>query len=124
MPSNLKADIVYTVNKFSCKFNVKDKPPIEEQHDLLYRAVCTTDNCTADYVGETARCIMERANDHNGGDQDSHLLKYDTEKNHLPVVNGDFTIVDSGYRNNTREKKIAAESLIIKRQRNGIKFFN
>ena len=55
LPSNVKADIVYTSSKLSCKFNVKDKTPFEEQHDLLYRAVCATDSCTEDYVGETAR---------------------------------------------------------------------
>ena len=42
----------------------------------------------------------------------------------LPVVNGDFTIPDSGYRNNTRKGKIP-EALMIKRQRkiNRIKTF-
>ena len=48
LPSNVKADIVYTGSKLSCKFNLKDKTPFEEHHDLLYRAVCTTDNCTKD----------------------------------------------------------------------------
>ena len=53
-------------SKLSRKFNVKDETPFEEQHDLLYRAVCANDNCTEDYVGETARRIVERAKDHNG----------------------------------------------------------
>ena len=74
LPSNVKVDIVYTGSKLSCKFNLKDKTPFEEQHDLFYRAVCATDNCTEDYVGETARRIVERAKDHNGRDQRSHLV--------------------------------------------------
>ena len=111
--SNVKADIVYIGSELSCKINVKDKTPFEEQHDLLYRAVCATNNCTEDYVGETARCIVERANDHNGQDQHSHLVKHAIENNHLPVVKDDFTKLDSGYRNNTHERKIA-EALMIK----------
>ena len=34
LPSNVKLDIVYTGNKLSCKFNLKDKTPFEEQHVL------------------------------------------------------------------------------------------
>ena len=92
---------------------MKDKTPFEEQDDLLKRAVCATDNCTEDYVGETARRIVESAKDHNGRDQHSHLVKHVIENNHLPVVKGDFTILDSGYRNKTRKRKIV-EALMIK----------
>ena len=82
-------------------------------YDLLYRTVCATDNCIEDYVGETARCIDEKAKDHSGRDQHSHLVKHAIENNHLPVVKGDLTIVDNGYRNNTRKRKIA-KALTIK----------
>ena len=101
----------YTSSKLLCKFNVKDKTPFEKQHDLLYRAVCATRNCIEDYVGETARCIVESAWDDNGQGQDSHLVKCAIENNHLPE--GDFTILDSGYRNNTGKRKIA-EGLVVK----------
>ena len=40
---------------------MKNKTSFEEQHDLPYRAVCATNNCTEDYVGETTRRIVERA---------------------------------------------------------------
>ena len=35
------------------------------------------------------------------------------ENNHLLVVKSDFTILDRGYRSNTRKRKIA-EGLIVK----------
>ena len=92
---------------------MKDKTPFEEQHDLLYRAVCATNNCTEDYVGETARRIVETAKDHNGRDQHSNLVKRAIENNHLPVVKDDFTKLEGGYRNNTHKRKIA-ETLMIK----------
>ena len=50
---------------------MEDKTSFEEQLDLLYRAVCTTSNCTEDYVGETARRTVK---DHNGRDQQSNLV--------------------------------------------------
>ena len=84
---------------------MKDKRPFEVQHDLLYRAVCAADNCTEYYVGETARLIVERAKYHNGQDRHSYLVKDAIENNHLVVVKGDFTILDSCYRNNTRKRK-------------------
>ena len=60
---------------------------------------------TEDYVGETSRRIVERAKDHNGWDQHSHLVKHAIENNHLPIVKGDFTILDSGYGNYRRKRK-------------------
>ena len=33
--SNVKADIVYIGSELSCKINVKDKTPFEEQHELF-----------------------------------------------------------------------------------------
>ena len=41
-----------------------------------FRAVCATNNCTEDYVGETARRIVETAKDHNGRDQHPNLVKW------------------------------------------------
>ena len=58
---------------------MKEKTPFGEQHYLLYRAVCATNNCTEYYVGETARRIAEQAEDHNGRDQHSHLVKHAIE---------------------------------------------
>ena len=45
---------------------MNDKTLFQEHHDLLYRAVCVTDNNTENYVGETTRRTVKRAKDHNG----------------------------------------------------------
>ena len=92
---------------------MEDKNPFEEQHDLLYRAVCATNNCTEDYVGETARRIVEIAKNQNGQDEHSNLVKRAIENNYLPEVKDDFTKLEGGYRNNTHQRKIA-EALMIK----------
>ena len=91
---------------------MKDKAPYEEQHDLLSRVVCATNNCIEDYVGETVRGIVESVKDHNGRDPHSHLVKHVIENNHLPTAKGDVTVLDSGYKNNTCKRKIA-EALMI-----------
>ena len=51
LPSNVKADIVYTEIKLSGTSNVADKTSFQEQQDLLYRAVCATNKDTEDSVG-------------------------------------------------------------------------
>ena len=61
LPLNVKADIVTQAVKVSWKFNIEVKIPLDKEHDLLYRAVCATNNCTEYYVGDTARRIVERA---------------------------------------------------------------
>ena len=105
LPSNVRLDIVYTGSNLSSKFNVQDKIPFEEQHDLAYKAICATEKYTEDYVGETSRRIVKRAEDHNLRDQYSHLIKHTIKNNHLPVMKGDFTILNSGYKTNTRKKE-------------------
>ena len=105
LPSNVGLDIVYKGSNLSSKFNVQDKTPFEEQHDLVYKAVCATEKCIEDYVGETARRIVKRAEDHNLRDQYSHLIKRAIKNNHLPVMKGYFTILNSCYKNITRKKE-------------------
>ena len=63
MPLNVKADIVTQAVKVSWKCNMEDKTTFDKEHDLLYRAVCATNDCTEYYVGDTARRIVERAKD-------------------------------------------------------------
>ena len=51
LPSNVKADIVYTEIKLSGTSNVADKTSFQEQQDLPYRAVYATNEDTEDSVG-------------------------------------------------------------------------
>ena len=37
LPSNVRLDIVYTGSNLSSRFNVQDKIPFEEQHDLALK---------------------------------------------------------------------------------------
>ena len=51
---------------------------------------------------------------HNGRDSNSYLFKHSVERGHDPVLKNDFRIIEKGYRNNTRRRKIA-EALFLKK---------
>ena len=50
LPDNMMSDIVSSSTKRSSCFNKKDEIPFEERHHCVYQSVCTTANCTEDYV--------------------------------------------------------------------------
>ena len=77
---------------------------------------CSAENCSDDYIGESARRIIERVKDHGGRDTKSHVLKHSSEKEHVEVTQEDFKIISSHFENNRLERKIT-ETLLIKHER-------
>ena len=75
--------------------------------------MCPENNCSDNYVGESAHRISERIIDHNGRDQNSHLFKHSCIKNHPNTSKTDFKIINSGFKNNYCRRKIV-EVLLIK----------
>ena len=110
----MKPNIVFTGTKLSYNFNVKDPVPFTEQNDVIYRSVCATESCDEDYVVEWATRLYECVKYHNGRNHSSHLVKHAGETGHLPIDTADFEVIGSGYRNNTRRRKIA-EALLVKK---------
>ena len=68
---------------------------------------CSAENCSDDYIGESARRIIERVKDHGGRDTKSHVLKHSREKEHVEVIQQDFKIIGSNFKNNRLKRKIA-----------------
>ena len=99
----------------SC-FKTKDRTKFEHQHDIIYQVKCSAGNCPDDYIGESARRIMERVRDHRGRDTRSHVLKHSSENEHVEVTQEDFKIIGSHFKNNRLKRKIA-EALLIKKER-------
>ena len=113
LPANIEADIIYTGTKISSQLNnIKDPTPFEEQHDLIYHSVCNNDNCNDYYIGEIARRFIERVKDHNGRDKSSNLVKHSIESGHNPVCQGNFRILEKGYINTCKRRKVAGARLI------------
>ena len=48
------------------------------------------ENRLHDYIGESVRFIIERVKDHHGRDTKSHVLKHNSEKEHVEVTQEDF----------------------------------
>ena len=75
LPENVKVQTAFTGKRLSSCFKAKDRTKFEHQHDIIYQVKCSTENCPDDYIGEPARCIIERVKDHSGKDTRSHVLK-------------------------------------------------
>ena len=73
---------------------------------------CSAENCSDDYIGQSARGIIEIAKDPGGRDTKSHILKHSSEKEHVEVMQEDFKIIGSNFKNNRLKRKIA-EILLI-----------
>ena len=87
----------------SCFFK-KDRTKFEHQHDTIYQVNCSVENCPDDYIGESARCIIERLKDHGGKDTKSHALKHSSEKEHVEVTQEDFKIIGSHFKNKLKNR--------------------
>ena len=57
--------------------------------------------------------MSERIIDHSGRDQNSHVFKYSSCKNHTNTSKTDFKVISSGLKNNYCRQKIA-KALLIK----------
>ena len=101
LPEATQLEFRFTGSKLSSMhFQIKDKTEFEHNHDVAYLGACPQNNCSDNYVGENARCISERITDHNGRDQNWHLVKYSCIKNHPNISKTDFKIISSGFKNN------------------------
>ena len=74
---------------------------------------CSAENCSDDYIGESARRIIERVKDHGGRDTISHVLKHSSEKEHIEVTQEDFKIIGRNFKNNRLKRKMP-EALLMK----------
>ena len=77
--------ISYKSTKLSTKFPVKDKTDIQRENNVVYHSKCPSEGCHENYIGETNRRIVERIQDPNNTDENSHLLKHAREKGHTHV---------------------------------------
>ena len=113
LPEATQLEFGFTGSKLSMHFQRKDKREFEHNHDVVYLGTCPENNCSDNYVGESARRISERITDHNGRNQNSHLFKHICIKNHPNTSTTDFKIISSGFKSNYCRRKIS-EALLIK----------
>ena len=116
LSKNVKVQTAFTEKRLGSCFKTKDRAKFEHQHNLIYQVKCSAENCSDEYIGESARRIIERVKDHGGRDTKSHVLKHSSEKEYVEVTQEDFKIIGSNFKNNRLKRKIA-EALLIKQKR-------
>lgn len=89
--------------------NIKDTPPFQEQHDVMYYSLYSTEN-----TGRNGRWLNERIKDHNGRDCDSCLFKHSEECRQDPVLLNDFKVIETGCKIKACKRKIADTLLMQK----------
>ena len=116
LPENVKVQTAFTEKRLSSCLKTKDRTKFEHQHDIIYQVKCSTENCSDENIGESARRIIERVKDHVERDTKSHVLKHSSEKEHVGVTQENFKIIDSHFKNNRLKRKIT-EALLTKQER-------
>ena len=70
-----------------------DPIPDAQKTDITYHWKCPTDNCTAEYIGETNRSLKERVSDHRN--QTTSAIRNHHISTKCPKAElKDFTIID------------------------------
>ena len=109
LPENVKVQTAFIGKQLSSCFKRKDRTKFEHQHNIIYQLKRSAENCLDDYIGESARRIIERVKDHGGRNTESksHVLKHNSEKEHVEVTKENFKIIGSHFKNNRFKRKIA-----------------
>ena len=79
-------------------------------------AECPESTCSENYIGEVARRLQERVDEHAGKDSKSHMLQHTHQSGHTAVSIDNFRIVKRGFKNQKMKRKIS-EALLIKKYR-------
>ena len=75
----------------------------------------SVENRLDDYIGESARRVIERSKDHGERDTKSHVLKHSSKKQHVEVTQKAFKTIGIYFKNNRLKRKIT-EALLIKHE--------
>ena len=97
LPKTTQLEFEFTSSKLSTHFQVKYKTIYEHNHDVVYLGTYPDNNCSDNYVGESARRISERIIDHSSRDQNFHLFKHSCSKIHPNTSKTDFKIISSEF---------------------------
>ena len=114
-PNNTVSRISYNGTKLGSKFIVKNSTKPEHQHNLIYKITCPDTNCRETYVGETARRLSERVNEHSKLDGKTHVSQHAANSGHKPPEINNFDILTT-VNGSTKHRKIL-EALYIKNHR-------
>ena len=104
--------IVHTGSKLSRYFSLKDTTDKKHRSNIIYKHECQNKKCSHTYIGETARRIVLRAEDHTGKDKNSHIFQHSSSTKHPRAKEANFEVLASNYPN--RRKRKLAEAMFIR----------
>ena len=111
LPTDIVTKIAYLGNRLSTCLRVKDVTKFKHNRNIIYEGNCPEIGCNDRYLGGTGCRISERVLDHAGRDHNSYLFKHSMESGHPVLDMNNYKIIEKGYKNNIRKRKIA---LLIK----------
>ena len=88
------------------------RPNFQLKTKLIFNIRITSFITANAHVKISNRRIVERIQDHNNRDKNSHLLKHAREKGHTHALENDFKILGNSYQSNIKHK--ISESLYIR----------
>ena len=112
LPEDVNTMISYKSTKLLTKFPLKNKTNFQHKNNIVYHSKCPSEGCHENYIGETNRRTVEKIQDHNNRDKNSHLLKHACEKSHTHIWENDFKILGNNYQSNI--KHTISESLVTR----------
>ena len=118
LPDRHCTKTVRTGKKLESFFSIKDET--KKQHDLIYYTECPESTCSENYIGEVARRLQKRVDEHAGKDSNSHMLEHTHQSGHTAVLINNFRIVKRGFKNQKMKRKIS-EALLTKKYRPSLK---
>ena len=111
---------MYTGKTLGFFFSIKDETKKQHQHDLIYYAECPEKKCSENYIGEVARWLQERVDEHAGKDNRSYMLQHTHQSGHMAVSIDNFRIVKRSFKNQKMKQKLS-EALLIKKFKTSLK---
>ena len=104
--------VVHTGSKLSQYFSLKDNIDKKHRSNIIYKHQCQNKKCSHSYIGETARRIVVRAEDHTGKDKNSHIFQHSSSTKHPRAKEANFEVLAANYPN--RRKRKLAEAMFIR----------
>ena len=89
----------------SC-FNIKDKQSFRISM-IWFTTVNVLKKVAMINMSTKRQDSSDRVLDHSGGDKNSHILKQQIEREHPCPQYENFKVISSGFRNNTKERKLS-----------------
>ena len=74
--------------------------------------MCPDNECSKEYIGETARRLKERIIDHNKRDKRSHIYMHSNDNVHVRPWVDDYKVIGRNYQ--TKYKRKISEALFIR----------